>query len=420
MVGMLGLDNLHDANSAEWLARNGYPRMAAAHGMGSLTRTGLTVNESTALNCSVVNACIRVISDPIGFLPLQIYERVGEDRLLAKDFSLYRLLHDAPNPWMTATTFRQLLQAHLLTHGNCYSQIIRRSGTNEILQLLPMDPRCVAPQWDGLTKSFKVTLKGGQQEDWGVDRVWHTPGLGFDGIRGYSVITMARESIALSMAMEGFGAAFFGNGGRIPYVLKLAGRFKTDEEFNSFKARTMAANRDSANWNAPMLLEGGAEYEKIGTTPEDAQFLVSREFQVLEIARWYKVSPHKLADLSRATFSNIEHLNIEFLTETLSYWLKLWEQSIWLSLLDDREKDKYYAEFNADAILRGDAKSQADAMSTQIQNGLLTPNEGRKLFNRPAVTGGDTNIVQLNMQSLPGQEKLSSQEKEVAKGATPQ
>lgn len=400
---------------ADYLARNGFPRQAASYGYSTGTKSGVSVSEASALNCSVVNACIRVISDPIGFLPLNIYERIGdEDRKIARNFRLHRLMRMAPNPWMTATTYRQVLQAHLLTHGNAYSLIQRRSGTNEILYLYPMDPQMVEPKFDGVKKTYEVTMRTGPKETWGADKVWHIPGLGFDGLKGYSVINQARESIGLSQAMEQYGASFFGAGGRVPYILKVPNTFRTEQEYKKFVETWREAYGTAETFHAAPILTGGAEYEQIGMKPEDAQLLASRQFQVQEIARWYKVSPHKLADLSRATFSNIEHLNIEFLTETLSYWLTLWEQSVWLTLLNEQEQDKYFAEFNYEAILRGDSKSQAEAQSIQIQNGLLKINEGRKMYNRPAVTGGDINVIQLNMQALPGQPELSSQQK--AKG----
>lgn len=387
--------------------------MAANAGFSMGTRSGINVTEISAMNCSVVNACVRVISDPIGFLPLHIYEQMPGDRRIATEHPLYTLLHNAPNPWMTATTFRQLLQSHLLTFGNAYSEVTRRSGSGEVIRMVPIDPRTVTPKFDGSRKWFEIRQKNGSNVEKSDQQIWHMAGLGFDGVKGYSVIEMARESIGLAQAMEQYGASFFGNGGRVPYLLKHPNNFKTEADFDRFKAQWNAAYGNAAAWHAVPMLTGGLEYEQIGMNPEDAQLLSSREFQIQEIARWYKVSPHKLADLSRATFSNIEHLNIEFLTETLSYWLKLWEQSIWLSLLSDKDKKRYYAEFNSDAILRGDAKTTAEALSSQVQNGLLTPNEGRKLYNRAAVTGGDINVIQLNMQSLPGQEKLSSQDAKV-------
>lgn len=395
---------------AEWLARNGYPRMASNRLMGGPTAAGIVVNEESAKNLAVVNACIRVISDPVGFLPLHIYERVKDDeRRLAREVPLYSILHDSPAPWLTAVGFRQLLQQHLLTYGNAYAQIIRRSGTDEVAALLPMDPSSVEPRLEGQRKVFKVTMEDGKPVDMEADVIWHIPGLGFDGVKGYSVIQMARETMGLTRAMEVYGASFFGNGGRVPYVLKHPIDFATDQEFDQFKERWQAGYGNSGAFHSVPILTGGLEYQQIGFKPDDAQLLASREFQVLEVARWFKVSPHKLMDLSRATFSNIEHLNIEFLTETLAYWLKLWEQSIWLGLFNASERKKYYAEFNADAILRGDAKSTAEAMSIQIQNSLLQPNEGRAMYNRPAVKGGDINLVQLNMQSLPGQPELAGQ-----------
>ena len=394
--------------SVAWYARNGYSRLYALLGGGS-SSSGQSVTEATALNVSAVWRGVRVISDPVGFLPLQLFERDGEDRKLARGHRLYRLLHDAPNPRMTAVQFRQVLQSHLLLHGNAYSQIIRRSGTEEIIGFRPIHPDRVIVRRDEEYPAYELANGTAKPEKIKAKNIWHIPGLGDDGYTGYSVIGLARESIGLSLAADQYGGKFFAAGGRVPYILKHPKTFQNEQQFEEFRDKWNKAYNTVDGTHAVPMLTGGLEYQQIGMKPEDAQFLATRQFQIPEIARWFNCSPHKLGDHSKLSFANVEHLAIEFLTETLAFWLKLWEQSIWLNLLDEDDKEKYYAEFNVDAILRGDAVSQATAMSTQIQNGLLTPNEGRRFYNRSKISGGDVNIVQLNMQSLPGQPELSSQ-----------
>lgn len=390
-----------NAVNVDWYARNGYRQLYELLGGGGPTWSGQSVNEATALNCSVVWACIRAISDPVGFLPLRLYRRNGEDRERAIDHPLHALLHDAPNEDMSALDWRSSRQAHALSWGNGFSQIIRRTKGGEIIALEPMSPKSVLPDTDGQGRfRYKVRLADGKEEAWDKSRIFHIRGLSDDGLWGYSVISKARESIGLARAMEKYGGQFFSSGGRVPYVLEHPGKFKNDDEAKEFRDKWDASYGNVEDPHRGVILHGGMKYTQIGIKPEDAQFLTSRQFQIPEICRWFKVSPHIVGDLSRATFSNIEQLGLDFLTQTLSYWLKAWEQAIWRCLLTPAERKIYYAEFDVNALLRGDYQSRTAGYATLLQNGVLSVNEVRRMENMNRVEDGDARNIQLNMQPL--------------------
>lgn len=390
------------AANIDWYARNGYNRIYSLLGGGEPSWSGLNVTEATAMNCSAVWACMRVIADPIGSLPLRLYRRVGnDDRERATDHPLYSLLADSPNYDMTALDWRSCLQAHALSWGNGFSQIIRRSGTNEILELLPIPPDLVTQGVDAAGHmTYKVRVKDGKEEIWGRDKMFHLRGLGFDGRWGYSVIGLAKQTIGLAQAQEKYGAKFFSSGGRVPYVLEHPANFKNAEEAKAFRESWKEAYGSTENWHQGVILIGGMKYTQIGLKPEDAQFLASRQFQLPEICRWFRVSPHMVGDLSRATFSNIEHLGLEFLTQTLGYWLKVWEQTISRCLLTAEERKTLYAEFDTDALLRGDYKTRMEGYAVARQNGWINGNEIRRRENMGPIPGGEQYVIQLNMQPL--------------------
>jgi HK97 family phage portal protein len=288
------------------------------------------------------------------------------------------------------------MQAHVLTHGNAFSRIVRASGSDRVIALELLVPEAVRleERQDG-TYRYLVSTKTGMQSVEPAD-ILHLRGPSPNGRWGYSVVGLARETLGLAAAMERYGAQFFSAGGRTPYVLEHPGGFRTPEEFEAFRARWRDAYHSTDAWHQTLIVTGGMKYHSIGVTPEDAQFLAARQFQVAEICRWFRVSPHLVADLSRATFSNIEHLGIEFLTQTLAYWLKLWEQQINLKLLDQM----HYAEFDVNGLLRGDYESRTKGYATLLQNGVLSVNEVRELENRNPIEGGDKHHIQLNMQPL--------------------
>lgn len=367
---------------------------------GSGTASGVNVTEERALTTSAVYACVRVLSESIASLPLFLYERQttgGKSR--ARQHYLYQLLHDRPNPLMTAFELRELLVSHMALYGNAYCEIGYNSS-GRITELWPLRPdRMVQIRRTESNRLAYQYQDGNGGSRWlPQDAVWHLRGLSPDGIMGYSPIQLMRQAVGMSLATEEFGARFFQNGARPSMVLQHPGVL-SDEAYDRLASSWMANYGGLANAHRPAILEEGMSVEAIGLPPEDAQFLETRRYQLGEIARIYRIPPHMIGDLERATFSNIEHQSINFVIHTLRPWLVRIEQSISQQLLLERDRSRYYAEFLVDGLLRGDIQSRYDAYATGRQNGWLSADDIRRLENmNPLPDGkGDLYLVPLNM-----------------------
>ncbi|GIU78813.1 MAG: portal protein [Bryobacteraceae bacterium] len=348
-----------------------------------------------ALAISAVWACVRAISDPIAFLPLQVFRRLEDgSRQRAVDHPLYSLLSEAPNPDQTALDFRHFLQSQLLLWGNAYAEVVRAPrGRIVSLHPIPADRVRVVRE----SGEIRYVVGG---EAWPASRMFHIRGLG-DGIEGQSVISLARRSFALAGAMERYGQRFFESGGRLPYVLKHPAGFRTSEDLDQFRRQWDEAYSTADQWHRPLILTGGLDYVQIGIRPEDAQFLTSRKFQIAEIARWFRVPLHLLGELDRATFSNIEHQSLEFIQHCLLYWARNWEMAIHRQLLTPAERKSLYAEFNFSLLLRGDYQGRTQGYSALLDRGVLSVNEVRRMENLDAIPDGDSRHVLGNMQRYP-------------------
>lgn len=369
-------------------------------GWGQQTAAGVSVTEEGSLSSTAVYAAVRVLSESVASLPLILYERRADGgKTRGVGHPLYGLLHDAPNNRLTAFELRELMQSHLLLWGNAYAEIeYNRAG--QVVALWPLRPDQlieVARTPDGrLAYHWQMPDKS---DAWlPPDSVWHLRGLGSDGVMGYSPIQLMRQAIGLAMATERYGAAFFGNGARPGGVLQHPGVLSEDA-YNRLITSWEATHQGLNQAQRIAILEEGLTYEAVGIPPEDAQFLETRRFQVEEIARAFRVPLHMLGDLSRATFSNIEHQSIDFVVHSLRPWLVRWEQSIATNLLLERERSRYFAEFLVDGLLRGDIMSRYQAYAVGRINGWLSANEVRRFENLdplPAETG-DIYLTPLNM-----------------------
>ena len=409
--------------NVDWYARNGYPKLYSLMGGGGPTYTGKSVTEQTALNCSVVWACTRIISETVASLPLHLM-RSAKDGTKEQytDHPLYGVLHDEPNPDMSDMEMREVITAHAVTWGNGYAEIVR-NPSGQCIALWPIMPDTVTPVRDK-QKNFVYVVKVGADKERvlrgsaqgsKLPEVLHVRGLGFDGLQGYSVISQARNSIALAQIQEEYASKYFANGGRRPYTLEHPGRFKNDEEFKQFRARWEEGYGGSDNFHKPPILEGGLKYTELGFSLEDAQFLEGRQFSIPEICRWFRMSPHMAGDLSRATFSNIEHLAIEFVQMTLMGWLVRWEKAIKRCCLTPGEKATVYAKHNVSALLRGDFASRMSGYATLLQNAIASPNEVRELEDWNRYDGGDDYHLQLNMQTVGEGTPTASQQAQLLK-----
>ncbi len=362
-----------------------------------MSSAGKSITVSTAMQVSTVYACVRVISETIASLPLHVYESTDAGSVKAVEHPLYRLLHDEPNPEMTSFVLREVMLAHLLLWGNSYCQIIR-SGRNRILGLYPLLPDHMAVDRDSSgTLTYTYTTSDGKIVRLEPEEVLHIPGLGFDGVMGYSPIALEKAAVGLAIATEEFGSKFFANGARPSGILTHPNTVKDPK---ALRESWNAAYGGSSNANRVAVIEEGMHYEPISIPNNDAQYLETRKFQVSEICRIFRVPPHLVGDLEHATFSNIEHQSISFAVHTIRPWLSRIEQSLNRALFTDKEKGHFYAQFNLDGLMRGDYKSRMEGYAIGRQNGWMSANDIRELENMNPIAdedGGNTYLVNGNM-----------------------
>jgi HK97 family phage portal protein len=337
------------------------------------TVSGKAVNERTAMRNSAVYACVRVLSEAVAGLPLHIHRRDGRYRETAYNHPLHRLLAKEPNSEMTSFVFREVLMGHILIYGNAFVQITR-NGRGHPTALYPLLPCNMSVTRDSDEQLLYTYNSDKGQVKLRRYNVLHIPGMGFDGIMGYSPITIAQQSLGAAFAVEEYGSRYFANGANPGGVLEFPGTVK---DIKRVKESWNAGHQGSANAGKIAVLEEGAKFSAISISPEQSQFLESRKFSINEICRIFRVQPHLIADLERATFSNIEHQSLEFVKYSLEPWVVRWEQSMEKSLLLPSEKSDYYIKFNMDGLLRRTYKERMDGYSTGIQNGFLSPNDVR-------------------------------------------
>lgn len=361
------------------------------------TAAGVSVSGDGALKYTAVLAAVRVLAESVASLPLLVYERLpGEQgKRRAPDFYLYELLHNKPNPFIDSFIFRELMMVHLLLWGNAYAEIESdsRGRVTALWPLLAGNMLNITRGADGLV--YEYQLPNGQIQKIPGFALLHLRGLGTNGYFGLSPIALARQAIGLGLAAEQFGAGFFGNGAQMSGILKHPMKL-TDEAETSLRESWAALYKGLDNAHRIAVLEEGMEYERISVPPEDAQFLETRKFQVTEIARMYRVPPHMLGDLDRATFSNIEHQSLEFVMHSLKPWLVRWEMAIAQQLMTAAERARFFPEFLVDGLLRGDTTARYGAYAVGRQNGWLSANDIRRLENMNPVEGGDVYLVPLN------------------------
>ena len=373
------------------------------------TTSGKPVNERTAMQTTAVYACVRILAEAVASLPLHVYEYQDDGgKKLVHDHPLYYLLHDEPNPEMTSFVFRETLMSHLLIWGNAYAQIIRDEA-GRVLGLYPLLPDKMEVQRDDKGNIYYVYSRNSDEnptfKEYGniklkAEDVLHIPGLGFDGLIGYSPIAMAKNAVGMTLACEEYGASFFANGANPGGVLEHPGVLKDPskvrESWNS-------VYRGVSNAHKIAVLEEGMKYQQIGIPPEEAQFLETRKFQINEIARLYRIPPHMVGDLDKSSFSNIEQQSLEFVKYTLDPWVIRWEQSLQRSLLLPGEKGKYFIKLNVDGLLRGDYQSRMNGYAVGRQNGWFSANDIREMENMnpiPDEEGGNLYLINGAMTKL--------------------
>ena len=372
------------------------------------TTSGKPVNEHTAMQMTAVYSCVRILAEAAAGLPLHLYKYTdsgGKEKALSHP--LYFLLHDEPNPEMSSFVFRETLMTHLLLWGNAYAQIIR-NGKGEVIALYPLMPNRMSVDRDSsgalyytYTKySDEAPTMKGMTGTLRPSDVFHIPGLGFDGLVGYSPIAMAKNAIGMAIACEEYGAKFFANGAAPGGVLEHPGTIKDPQKVRD---SWNAAYQGSSNSHRVAVLEEGMKYQPIGISSEQAQFLETRKFQINEIARIFRVPPHMVGDLEKSSFSNIEQQSLEFVKYTLDPWVVRWEQALQKALLLPQEKNEYFIKLNVDGLLRGDYASRMNGYAVGRQNGWLSANDIREMEDQnpiPEEDGGDLYLVNGSMTKL--------------------
>jgi HK97 family phage portal protein len=381
------------------------PRRVSAFVPGS-TQAGVFVTPETALTYATVWACVRVVADSIAQLPWKTYQKAPRGK---KDVSPDKnvvawLLQVQPNPETTPFRFKRLLAMHVLTRGNAYTEI-ERDTAGRPMWLWPLHPDRVTPRrWDSGELYYEVRNNAREVVEIPAEDMLHFRGLGDDDLSGMSVIEYAKESIGLGVAMDRFGARFFKNGTHMGGVIKHPKQLGKDARENIEKSLKQRAGGE--NQNSMLVLEEGMTYEKIGIPPEDAQFLESRQHQVVEICRWFRVPPHKVQDLSRATWNNIEHQSIEFVTDTICPWTVNFEEEVNVKLFGRTNRGVYYTKFSLNALLRGDAAGRSALYASGRQWGWLSVNDIREWEEMNGIgKAGDQYLVPTNMTTPEGIDK---------------
>ena len=385
--------------------------------------SGKTVNEFTAMQTTAVYACVRILAETLAALPLQMYRYTPGGKERVYDHPLYHLLHDEPNPEMTSFIFRETLMSHLLIWGNAYAQIIR-DRLGRVQGLYPLRPDKMTVCRDDQGRIFYLYTKTSDENPnirpYGQvalpkEEVLHIPGLGFDGLVGYSPIAMARNAVGMTMACEEYGASFFANGASPSGVLEHPGVLKDPAKVRD---SWNAVYRGTGNAHKVAVLEEGMKYQQIGIPPEEAQFLETRKFQLDEIARLYRIPPHMIGDLEKSSFNNIEQQSMEFVKYTLDPWVIRWEQAMQKAMFLPEEKKQYFLKFNVNGLMRGDYESRMTGYSIGRQNGWLSANDIREMEDMnpvPDEEGGNLYLVNGSMTKLKdagafakGDQRLSS------------
>lgn len=383
--------DVREAVGADWYRRNGYYRLADLLQSSGPTWTGRTINEVTALETTAVLACVRIISEDVGTLPLSVYRQSGDRKRREKayDHWAYSVLHDSPNSYQTACEFRESMTAQALLYGVAAARIVPvRGGKIELENVLPAD---LAPAEQ--KGRWKIREADGTWRSAGPSELFILKGFSVGGAAGIKLIATARQAIALASAQEEYSARFFSNDATPGVILEHPGKLSS-EAVQRIKEAWAAAQQGMKNAHLPAVLQEGMKASKVALNAEESQMIEQRRFQIAEICRLFRMPPHKVGDLERATFSNIEEQNIQYYAETLRPQLVRWEQSIGKYLLAGQPE--YFAEHSIEGLLRGNFATQTQGFSLLLEKGVYSVNEVREYLNLNPIPNGDGHLAQVN------------------------
>ena len=374
------------------------PALAQLWGFGATSVSGQNVTPESAMQLSAVLAAVRYLSETVASLPLQVYRRGNDNvREIARDHAWYEPLHDAPNRYQTSFEWRDMAMQHLLLRGNAYSRIVFNSPAGRLprRELLPLHPDRVTPYWSDGNIAYAYDPPVGERETLLADEMLHIRFMPGDGLSGVSVLKHARETIGHKLALAEYGGLFFANSARPSGVLQHPRQLSKEAQNRLLDDWNERFRGSSSSSRGTAVLEEGMTWTPVvGIAPEDAQYIQAEGMGVADIARIFRVQPHKIGDLSRSTFSNIEHQSIEAVQDSLRPWLVRWEQAIRRGLFAG--DGGHFVEFNLDALLRGDTVTRYQAAALARQNGWLSANEIRASDNLPPIQGGDVYMMTPN------------------------
>lgn len=366
-------------------------------GGGPQTWSGNKVDENSSLSNPTVWACVRVISEAYASMPQHMYRRTADGgKEVARDHYLYPVLHDQANPEMTSFNYRELTMAHKLTWGNAYS-LIEWDQAQRVKALWPLPPDRVKVGRERVNspRAYKFRQNDGAWVPIAPEFMFHEPALGYDGIQGYSPVGVQRQTIGAANAVQEFGARFFGNGVKSsgflehPSTLSPEGGARLVRSFTEKYAGL-------TNSHKVILLEGGLTFKPNSINPDDAQFLETKKYSRSEIAAIFRVPPHLIGDLEKATFSNIEQQSLEFVTYTLVPWMARAEAAIESRLLTPQGRASYFVEIDANGLMRGDSASRSAFYKDGIAGGWMKPNEARTKENMNKEAAGEVYFRPMN------------------------
>ncbi|EJQ0961736.1 phage portal protein [Escherichia coli] len=386
--------------------------LAEELGLSYDTYTGKRISSQRAMRLTAVYSCVRVLAESVGMLPCSLYKISGTLKTRAVDERLHKLISAKPNGYMTPQEFWELVIVCLCLRGNFYAYKVKALG--EVVELLPIDPGCVEPklnsQWQPV---YQVTFPDGSVDVLTQDEIWHVRTLTLDGLVGLNPIAYAREAISLAAATEEHGARLFGNGAVTSGVLRTEQKL-TPDAYERMKRDFEERHLGLGNAHRPMILEMGLDWKPVALNAEDSQFLETRKFQLEEICRLFRVPLHMVQNTDRATFNNIEELGLGFINYSLVPYLTRIEQRINTGLVRESKQGKFYAKFNAGALLCGDMKSRFEAYATGINWGIYSPNDCRDLEDMNPRPGGDVYLTPMNMTTKPSDGSKAGKQKDNA------
>jgi HK97 family phage portal protein len=365
---------------------------------GALSLSGEHVDEYTALTSSPIYNAVTLIAGTVSTLPLHLLSKKGNTTTIQESLSAHAVLYRQANEYMTAQILREVMMGHILLWGNGYAEIVR-DGYGNVVALWPITPNRVKIKWKDDAIVYEIRMDKGEDLLLSRDKVLHIPGPGFDGMQGYSVISLARRGIGLTMALETFGSKYFGEGTHPGVVVEHPGKLSSEAHAN-LKGSLTEAHSGLGKAHRLMLLEEGMKLQNISIQPEDSQFLQTRQFQIPEIARWFNLPPHKLKDLTRSSFSNIESEQISFVTDSILPWLIRLESNYNIQLLNKNEQRRLFYRHNVDGLLRGSARERGEFYRLLWNVGAININEIREKENMDPIEGGNEYFVPMNMVPL--------------------